>query len=71
LSNSFCTNRQLYAGAKFNKCTRSSACGSTSTFFIIKDQLKDVTVDIKALGICEYKIYYVLEDPNANYNSQD
>ena len=39
-----CTVKQTTVGAKFAKCASSSACGGTTSFFIIKGQVQEKTI---------------------------
>ena len=70
-ANPWCTNLQTTPGAKFNKCPLSSACGSTTSFVIVKGVTKDVSVQISALGQCDYTIYYSLVDTKFDFNYVD
>ena len=36
-----CTNLLTTVGAKFNKCSVSSACGGTTSFFIVKGSVQE------------------------------
>eukprot|EP00347_Sterkiella_histriomuscorum_P003732 403363158 len=68
-----CTNKLTTAGAKYAKCPTSSACGGTTSFFIVKGVVQEKKIQIKAKGTCSYIVYFVLADPSTtdfNYKDQ-
>ncbi|CDW72559.1 UNKNOWN [Stylonychia lemnae] len=66
-----CTFSQTTAGAKYNKCSLSSACGGTTSFFIVKGSVSEKKIQIKASGICQFLVYFVLSDPTTDFKYYD
>ena len=67
----YCTYTLPAGGARFNKCVRSSACGNTNTFFIVKDTIVENDIKIKAAGICDYTLYFTMMDPTTDFSKID
>lgn len=70
-ANPYCTYSLPSGGARFNKCVRSTACGNTNTFFLVKNTIEDTDIKIKAKGVCDYTIYFTMMDPSTDFTRVD
>mmetsp|Transcript_14558 Transcript_14558/g.14183 ORF Transcript_14558/g.14183 Transcript_14558/m.14183 type:complete len:163 (-) Transcript_14558:115-603(-) len=67
----YCTQPFSTAGAKYEKCPESTACGSQSIYYLVDGEVKVEDIYISLPGICIFTIYYVLEDPDTNFDAKD